>query len=174
MPSSVGHALGAMIAGAAVDARPKSRRELVARIVILSLLGAGPDLDLLIGQHRAETHSLGATLVVAGAATLLRLPLASTRWGIFLAAAGAWGSHLILDMLGEDSSMPFGVEWLWPISTTYFSTGWDVFLPIARRWYTERYLAETIAAIVRETLILGPVLVLVVLARRRGGTRSRR
>ena len=158
-----------MIAAAAVDARPRSHRELWWRIAILSALGTAPDLDLLIGRHRAETHSLGAAVMVASLAALMRWPLARTRPGIWLAAAGAWGSHVVLDMLGEDSSVPYGVEWLWPLSTTYFTTGWDWFMPIARTWYTQRHLAETVVAIAHEAVILVPVLVVVAVARRKLG-----
>jgi inner membrane protein len=136
------------------------------RIVLLSVLGAAPDLDLLIGRHRAESHSIGAAVMAGILAATLRWPLASTRFGIFVAAAGAWGSHIVLDMLGEDTSVPYGVEALWPLTTEFFTAGVDVFSSISRRWYTPRFLQETIAAIVYETLVLVPLLVIVVWAKR--------
>jgi len=166
MPSSVGHALGAIIVGRAADRRPASRWQLAIRVAILAALGAGPDLDLLIGRHRAETHSLGAAVIVATIAALMRWPIGASRLKIFLVAASAWSSHLVLDMLGQDHSYPYGVELFWPLSNRFFITGWDWFLPISRTWYSPRYVPETLAAITREVMILGPVLLVVVLVRK--------
>ena len=165
MPSSVGHAIGALIVGGAVDARPVSRATLAARVGILSLLGAVPDLDLLINRHRAESHSLGAAIIVGTIAALMRWPLGATRVRIWLAAAGAWSSHPILDMIGEDHSFPYGVELFWPLSRAYFTTGWDFFLPISRAFYTKRHIPETVAAITRELLVLGPMLLALIWSR---------
>jgi hypothetical protein len=54
----------------------------------------------------------------------------------FLHDGGAWSSHMLLDVIGQDRAFPYGVELLWPLSTSYFTTGWEFFLPISRSWYT--------------------------------------
>lgn len=165
MPSSIGHALGALIVGGAVAAPPVSGRQAAVRVIILSALGAAPDLDLLFGRHRAETHSLGAAIIVGAIAAIMRWPLASTRLRIFVTAAAAWSSHMLLDVIGQDHSFPYGVELLWPFSTSYFTTGWEFFLPISRSWYTRRHIPETLAAIRKELLVLVPILIALIAVR---------
>jgi inner membrane protein len=173
MPSSIGHALGALIAGGAVATPPVSARQAVMRVIILSALGAAPDLDLLFGRHRAETHSLGAAVIVGAVAALMHWPLASTRIRIFFTAAAAWSSHMLLDVIGQDHSFPYGVELLWPVSTSYFTTGWEFFLPISRSWYTRRHIPETLTTIRKELTFLLPILIALVAARwPRGGSRQ--
>src|SRR5262245_58906966 len=112
MPSPVGHALGGIAAGWSFEPRhtPQAQRRARFRIETLGFatLGVAADLDLLLGVHRGATHSLGAIVLVALAAWLaLRHRSRRDRWAI--ACAAAFGSHVLLDWLGSDTSAPFGV-----------------------------------------------------------------
>ena len=76
--------------------------------------------------------------------------------------------HLtLLDWLGADSSTPRGVMALWPLATTYYVSGLDVFDNISRRYWLPGFWRHNTVAVVRELLLLGPVAAL-------GGWFSRR
>jgi hypothetical protein len=118
-----------------------------------ALLGALPDADLLLGAHRAISHSLGAAVIVGLAAAAL------TREGrVALAAALAYGSHALLDWLSEDTSVPLGVMGLWPLTTDYYLSSTAVFDSIWRKKETPDFWEHNLKAIGRELLILGPLL----------------
>jgi membrane-bound metal-dependent hydrolase YbcI (DUF457 family) len=161
MPSPVGHSLGALASGWTAARPPAERRALVVQTALLALLGCAPDLDLLIGRHSRETHSIGAAVIVASAAALLRLPIAPTRPRIWCAAFLAWISHPLLDMLSLDTSVPLGVMFLWPFSTTHYQTGWSVFASIYRNYHEAGFVTHNLLAIVREFAIMAPIAALV-------------
>lgn len=167
MPSPVGHVLGAMAAGWLAAGTAGARRDVVRRGLWLAGIGMVPDLDLLIGRHSAETHSVGAAILAAALATVMRWPVASTRRGVFAAVLLAWLSHPLLDWLGSDTSSPLGVMFFWPFSPDYHLSGIDVFLPISRRWWLPGFVVHTLAAVGREMLLLGPVAVVSWLLMRR-------
>jgi inner membrane protein len=166
MPSPVGHSLGAIAAGWLAARPAASRAALGKQTAILAAIGLAPDLDLLIGRHSMETHSIGAALAVGAVAAWARWPLAATGWGTFLAAGCAWLSHPILDMLALDTTAPLGVMFLWPLTTEHMQTGWSVFAAISRRYWVEGFVAYTAWAVLRELLLLTPVLWLVWRTRR--------
>ena len=117
-----------------------------------------PDLDILTGSHRGPSHSLGGALIVgvlaAAVAILWRLPVFRTS----LAAAGAVGSHVLLDWLGRDTSIPLGIQALWPVTTRYFYSGLDLFWDISRRyWLPHEFILGNLAALARELVIIGPI-----------------
>jgi membrane-bound metal-dependent hydrolase YbcI (DUF457 family) len=155
MPSPVGHALGALAVGWTI-AGGTAREDLLKRTVWIAGIGLAPDLDLLIGRHSMETHSLGAALIVGGVAAWLRWPLASGRARIFLTTALARMSHPILDSMGTDTSSPNGVMLFWPISSEHV-VAVPVFDPISRRWWVPGFALSIAQAVVRELLILGPI-----------------
>lgn len=132
---------------------------MVRRGLWLAAIGVAPDLDLLVGRHSAETHSIGAAVIVAAVAAAMRWPVAATRARIFIAVAVAWISHPILDWLGTDTSPPYGVMMLWPFSREHFDASVDLFDAISRRWWQPDFVARTVAAVAREVVILGPIAV---------------
>ena len=148
-------ACGWLIAGTGGDQRTNIKRALV-----LAAVGMAPDLDLLIGRHSAETHSLGAAAIVATAAAVMQWPVAEGRLRIWCAVALAWASHPLLDALGRDGSAPFGVMLLWPLTREHFMSSISVFEPISRRWWLPGFVSHNLAAVWRELLILVPVLLL--------------
>lgn len=162
MPSPVGHALGGMAAGWLAEPsrgggllRRRSTRAFAA-------LGMAADLDLIAGAHRGATHSIAAALVV-GVAAWLVLRRRNARPGrMVLACTVAYGSHVLLDWLGTDTSAPVGVPALWPISSAYYEAPWHLFEPISRRFSQPAlFWMPNIAAVTRELLILVPVVALV-------------
>jgi membrane-bound metal-dependent hydrolase YbcI (DUF457 family) len=169
MPSPIGHALG----GIAFSWLAVPRRNWNAAAAV-ALLALAPDLDLLVGDHRGISHSLGAA-VVAGAAAwsafaLTPLPpsprLRRTRrrdrlrWAI--AVSLAWGSHILLDWLSNDTRPPIGVMALWPATRDYYKAAIEIFPPVSRRFGDARFWTDNLTAAIVELLILGPVTLLVV------------
>lgn len=163
MPSPVGHALAGIAVGVlAVGPRAliRARAPAAARrpvdtallaILPLAVLGVLPDLDLLFGVHSMYTHSVGAVLLVLG---LARVVTGGWLWAV--AAALAYGSHVLLDWLGNDTTPPIGVMALWPFTAGYYESDLHLFLPISRRYWLPGFFAHNLTAVVRELLFVGP------------------
>lgn len=134
-------------------------------------LGLLADVDLLIGRHSMETHSIGAALAAGVVAALWRWPLATTRLRTFLTAAVVWLSHPVLDALGADTSPPLGVMLFWPFSAEHvmFET---VFGPISRRWWLDGFLATNLASMARELVFLAPLATLAGVIQRQRSQRA--
>jgi hypothetical protein len=157
MPSSIGHGLASVGAGWLIARPAAPRRALAVQIAILAAVGVAPDLDLLVGRHSAETHSVGAALVVAAVAAWGFWPVAQGRWRVFAAVLLAWAVHPAIDMLALDTSAPLGVMLLWPVSSEHYQTGWSVFTGVSRRYWMPGFVGGTVLAVVRELVILLPV-----------------
>ncbi len=147
--------------GGAVAPPERGPRALATQSAIFMAIGAAPDLDLLIGRHHYEAHSLGAAILAGLLAAWLRWPIGQGRWRIFLAATSAWASHPLLDMLAPDQAPPIGVMAFWPFSQRFYLTGIEIFMPIARQWWRPGVLAFDARAACREFLILAPVVAFV-------------
>src|SRR5262245_45797296 len=102
MPSPVGHALAGLAAGWLVAGPAEDRRGLLRQAAIFGAVAIAPDLDLLIGRHSAESHSLGAAAIVATIALWRRWPVGATGWRVWLSIFLAWTTHPLLDSLGSD------------------------------------------------------------------------
>jgi membrane-bound metal-dependent hydrolase YbcI (DUF457 family) len=130
-------------------------------VLIAAALATSPDLDLLFSYpHRSATHSFGAVaLVVIIAAGVTRQVTGRIDWRIALICGAAWGSHMLVDWLGQDQNYPRGVQALWPFSDRWFISDWDVFRNTERSepfsLPTIRYNLITALA---ELLLLGPIL----------------
>ena len=84
-----------------------------------------------------------------------RVPNASAATA---ALTAAYGSHLLLDWLGKDTSSPPGLTILWPFSPAYFLSGYDVFGEVSRRyWLLNEFIFGNLAAVGWEMLVLTPV-----------------
>ena len=177
MPSPIGHALG----GIAVAWGVVPRRNWNAAVV-LAAVALAPDLDLLVGDHRGISHSLGAAVVagaLASVAAALRKgvrpgsdpfytpregvrpgsdPFFAARWGT--AVALAWTSHVFLDWLSNDTRPPIGVMALWPVTRDYYKAAIEIFPPVSRRWGDTRFWQHNIYAAVVELVLMVPVTLL--------------
>jgi inner membrane protein len=173
MPSPVGHLIGGVAAGWLVYGSPisggGSRTDWRREAVIFGSLGALPDLDLLFGMHSGPTHSLGAALIVGFTAYLIGIRLRTTAPLRFaLACFSAYASHILLDWLAGDTTAPIGIMALWPFSYGHYASSLHLFMAVSRRYYQGwSFLRHNLLAIVRELLILIPLLTGVILLRRR-------
>ena len=155
MPTPIGHGLAGIAAGWAVARPAAPGRYILVQSVMLACLGAAPDLDLLVGHHSAQAHSLGAAAIVATIAAGSGWPLADARARIWWAAFAAWATHPLLDALAVDTSPPIGVMVFWPFSSTYVQTGLSVFAPVSRAYDAPGFFEHTVLAVAREVLIVG-------------------
>ena len=155
MPTPVGHALGALIVTAPIRARYKL---LGAGAAVAVIAGMSPDLDLLVGRHSAETHSIGAGLIagLAGWAVFRwRRDALAPAWGALIAFAVL--SHALLDWLGTDTSAPIGIMALWPFSREYFESDAHVFMAVSRRYWLPEFWTYNLTVLARELILLGPL-----------------
>lgn len=165
MPSPIGHTLGGLIVHVATAEPHEIRRP--RRALLLACLATAPDLDLLLnlaigpGHHRAEGHSLGAS-VLAGLAVAAasRLSGKARPAAQGLAAGLAWFSHVALDALGSDSNPPYGVMALWPLVDGFMKSPIPLFLDIGRT-LEGAILCQNALAAAWEMAVLLPVLVAV-------------
>ncbi|HUF24540.1 MAG TPA: metal-dependent hydrolase [Vicinamibacterales bacterium] len=167
MPTPVGHALGALILTAPIRAR---YRLLGAGAAVGAVaFGVAPDLDLLIGRHSAETHSIGAAALTGALAWLFLRSRGRPRAGPLAAVlALAVLSHAMLDWLGTDTSTPIGIMALWPFGTSYYESDVHVFMAVSRRYWLDEFWSYNLRVLARELLLLGvPALAIEWLLRRR-------
>ena len=75
------------------------------------------------------------------------------RWSVVMAVA--YGTHVLLDWLGADSSAPRGLMALWPFSSAYYISDLDVFDSVDRRYWLEGFWRRNVVAVTREVAILG-------------------
>lgn len=152
MPSPLGHALGGAAVGlVAGRLHPTSWRVPVALGVIACL----PDLDLIAGQHSGMTHSVGFA-ALAGVVAYL-----GSRSGRFaLAAAAAYGSHVLFDWLGLDTAPPLGVMALWPFDTSFYLSPWMPLPPVSRQYWLPGFWTHTMKVAFLEVVIFGGALAL--------------
>ena len=157
MASPIGHGLAAMAAGWLAARPPTSRRALAIQAGTLATVGVLPDLDLLIGRHSAESHSIGIAAIVASVAALARVPVAGGRARIWLAIVLAWMTHPLLDAFTADSSVPVGIMVWWPFSSAHYHSGIVIFDSIYRRWWLPGFFEHNLIAALKELVIVGPV-----------------
>jgi membrane-bound metal-dependent hydrolase YbcI (DUF457 family) len=126
-----------------------------------------PDLDLLFGTHSTYTHSIGAVLIVFA----LTMAVAGVRqWRIALGVAAAWGSHILLDWFGTDTSPPIGIMALWPLDSGYYQSSLSIFDAISRRyWLPDQFIFGNLRAATKEVVILAPLFAVAYFLRRRRG-----
>jgi membrane-bound metal-dependent hydrolase YbcI (DUF457 family) len=134
------------------------RRDRVG-VWVLAAFGAAADLDLAVGDHRGVAHSLGAAVIVGVAVWILTR---QWRWGT--AAALAWGSHVLLDWMGADTSTPIGVEALWPFSRRFLQSAFVVFPSVSRQYGRPDFWRDTATAVVVEIALLLPLAAAVIYA----------
>jgi membrane-bound metal-dependent hydrolase YbcI (DUF457 family) len=179
LPTSIGHAVAGAAAAWTADLVPGRRAWRTAPrtaswyrragnglTLICAALGAVPDVDLLFHVHRTYSHSIGAVILIglfAGAlAANANRPIAR----VALMCAAAYGTHLLLDWMAVDLFPPLGIQALWPFSKSFYISGWDLFLKTERRQFLSwPSIQINLEAVIRELLILTPIVVVVWLVR---------
>jgi inner membrane protein len=160
VPSPIGHALGGAIISQLIA--PSAVR-------LCAIAAVLPDVDFLWGRHNMETHSLFAA-AMAGVVTAVW----SRDPRLAMAVTAAWVSHVFFDWLGSDTTPPLGVMALWPFSSEYYFSGAFFFEAISRRYWLDNFVTHNAWAVIRELVILGPPLALLMAVRSRERRRSRR
>ncbi len=100
-----------------------------------------PDIDFLFGfvqgapnaYHHQATHSLFIVLVSALVVTaILNIKMRTQFWRsfVFLFAAGL--SHLLIDLVTLDTSLPYGLMLWWPFDSGYVISPVTLFLDVHR------------------------------------------
>ncbi len=171
VPSPIGHAL----AGAAIawlsdvrtaptrppEARSRPDRPESLYVTTLTCVGLAvlPDADLLLPiAHRTATHSVTAVAVVALLMIVAAAVTGKVTPRLVVAGVAAYASHLLLDWLQADPTPPYGLQMLWPMSSTWFISGWDLFRGTERRQVFEAAtMRRNLAAGLQETAILAPI-----------------
>ena len=158
-----GLAAGWLAAGPGKLERP------VTTAILLAALGALPDIDVLVeGTHRLYTHSLVAVVLVGLTVAVSPRRLGFSRGRFALVCAAAYGSHLGLDWLGDDRSVPYGIRALWPFSDDYFQSSLRWFPPVERRYWLPGFWTANLRAIGWEVATLTvPVIASALMRRRR-------
>jgi membrane-bound metal-dependent hydrolase YbcI (DUF457 family) len=161
MPTPAGHAIAGLAAAFLTNAtarRPRLTKPILVSAAVLAVL---PDLDIIAGLHRTHSHSVAAIAVVGLVAWIVLGRRVPDALPLALALAAAFGSHAVLDLLGKDTRDPRGLMVLWPFSSTYYITGWDVFGEVSRRyWLPSEFVFGNLRALAWEMVVLLPVLIL--------------
>lgn len=158
MPSPVGHALGGLAAAFIINAYARRPGLTVGLLSSAAVMALAPDLDILAGSHRTYTHSVGGVAVV-GLASWMILRARSTGSAGAAAITAAYGSHLALDWLSKDTSLPSGLTLLWPLTSRYYKSGLDLFWEISRRyWLPGEFILGNMKAALWECALVGPLL----------------
>jgi inner membrane protein len=85
-------------------------------------------------------------------------PQARERLRFALAVAAAYATHTLTDWLSADTTAPMGLMALWPLTSDYYVAPFPIFLAVSRRyWLADTWLLN-LRAVIRELLILGPLL----------------
>jgi len=95
------------------------------------------------------------------------------RLGWALAVAAAYGSHLLFDWLGSDTTPPIGIMALWPLSDAFFQSDVQLFMAISRRYWLANFWSHNLTAVAWEVGLLGPPTLVVWWWRSRFCTTSR-
>ncbi|MBI2221354.1 MAG: metal-dependent hydrolase [Acidobacteria bacterium] len=161
MPSPVGHAIGGLVAGwGAAGHAPYPAW--IRQALVLVVVGMLPDIDLLFGWHSGPTHSVGAALLAGAIAWGARRAAPRSAYAVTpLAVTCAYASHILLDWLGADTSAPFGVMALWPLTDGYFMSPIAVMPSITRRYWLTGFWEHNLRALMFELVLLVPLLLIV-------------
>lgn len=160
MPSPVGHALGGLAAAFLADSLARRTSLTVPLVAASAVLAIAPDFDILAGSHRTYSHSVGAVAMV-GLVSWVVLRLRGSRTSAAAALTAAYASHLAFDWLSKDTSHPSGLTALWPFTMTYYTSGWDVFGEISRRyWLPGEFILGNLSAAMSELVLVSPWLLL--------------
>ncbi len=116
-----------------------------------------PDLDLLVGLHSRQTHSIGAALLVFAGAWLVVRGRCRRPAGVALALGLSYGSHVLLDWLATDTSPPIGIMALWPFSSGFYLSPVTVFMGISRKYWLAAAWTQNAASVAWELLAVVPL-----------------
>ena len=165
VPSPVGHLLGGIAAGLLAAPAPDRRV-----LTVCAAVAVIPDVDLFFPlPHRGPLHSIASAVLVGLIAFVV---FRQSGWRgepsrLAFAVGLAYGSHVLLDWMGADTSTPRGLMALWPVTSDYFISDVTIFRAISRRYWMESFWRDNTVAVLQELVLLVPAVVLLGWARRR-------
>jgi membrane-bound metal-dependent hydrolase YbcI (DUF457 family) len=166
MPSPLAHALGGATVALVADLMPGRPIAGVRRapsdsrlVVVCACLAALPDADLLLPiAHRTVSHSLVAVATVGLLMIIAAAVTGKVTAKIGVTCVAAYASHLLLDWLQTDPTGPHGLQMLWPFSSTWFISGWNIFRGTERQRFLElATMKSNFVAVAQEMAILVPI-----------------
>ena len=180
MTSPVGHSLGAyIVAGKGVHdlSSRQSIRAMVGSLALIVFAGNAPDLDFLLGwalgdfnaYHHRASHSVFAMMLFSFIVWLITRRFNMHALAFAVMAALAYASHLVLDLLTQDSAAPFGLQIFWPISQQFYLAPQAVFSKIEHgsmnatttEAFSSIFSMHNLSAIGLEIAVLGPIALIV-------------
>jgi membrane-bound metal-dependent hydrolase YbcI (DUF457 family) len=178
MPTPIGHGL----AGALVYAISTKGKDLLKSwrwLLVCVFFAALPDVDFLpalFGKldlanrlHRHVTHTLlFAILVSAGAFAVLKALRRQWAGRHSLILFFCLLSHMLLDLMGQDTRAPIGIPLLWPLVGKGMSIPVQPFLDLHKDTYAEMFDLHNLGVMAYEVLLFGSILLIVVALKLRG------
>lgn len=179
MPSPLGHSLMGCIIYKAMT-RPVDLHGW-QHIILYLFVANAPDLDFIPGflvgdpnrYHHGISHSIGVAILFASALSFflyfLKIDSLRRNFAIFFLL---YFSHIILDYLSIDTGLPYGEIFFWPLSNEYYIAPF-AFLPDIKRassgseFIPSLFSLHNLWAVSVEAILLLPILLLVLLLRRR-------
>ena len=174
MATPIGHSL---VAGLVYMNRTGARRLDLPVVLLFVLFANAPDLDFLPGilvgdpgaYHHGISHSLGFALMFAVVASVVATKASSRFSQLKLPALIAVGfvlyaSHLLVDLVTLDDSVPFGMPLFWPISGAYVHMPLFVFPNVLHSG--NQLSLHNAGLVLREILVFAPPLMYMTLLSR--------
>jgi len=197
MPLPVAHSLMGYAIAEATNVRLSEKKWI--NISIFAALANLPDFDylpgFLLGQpnrfHHLWVHSLGFALLIGLLGSLILWQRrrkgvlqeitdgqAWQFWPGCLAISAAVFSHCVLDLLTEDTSLPYGMLLLWPFELSFYDVSWSLFPSTHKSNESATFLTSVlqwynIKLALREFLIMAPIVGLIKIIRRLPGLSGR-
>jgi hypothetical protein len=159
MATPIGH----LLAGAAIGTLMSRGSNLPRAIVIGGLAAIAADFDfipgILIGNpgrfHHAQSHSV-TFAVLAGIVAGLVATQSRLRWALLVGLG--YASHLILDFLTFDDSVPQGIPILWPFVRGVFQSPITLFPNVA--WGSHSLITtQNLDLLIRELGFIGSLFI---------------
>lgn len=181
MPSPLGHTL---LGASAAQWLPGEaiQRPFVWLLFVVFCANAA-DLDfvpgILVGEpnryHHQASHSLMAAVLFGILVSLIARLRSLSAKTLGLSATLIYASHLLGDYLARDDAPPYGIPLLWPFSDAYFISPVALFTDIhhgepkggVMSMIVDVFSSHNLWAMMTELLILGPVLAVALMIRRR-------
>jgi inner membrane protein len=115
------------------------------------------DLDLLVGLHSRQSHSIGAAALVFAASWLVLRGRPAAGAATALALSLSYASHILLDFFGSDTTPPLGIMALWPFSSDFYLSPVALFMGISRRYWLAAAWAQNARSVAHELLVMLPL-----------------